>query len=148
MGPGTTAGPATWILPNKPSTSPFIPAVKNNVSGSKPDAPIRNPSAHKPELVSTFPRGSRSFPRKAPVSGSNASIVPSPLLPISRAPAKSPKISWSNARPHGELRNVFVATLCRKLPFVSKTFTMPWLGVCVPYQSRDQPSHTRRIVCR
>jgi hypothetical protein len=149
IGPGTLLG-ATWISPNKPSNSPFIPASKYNALGSKPAPPFPILSAHKPELVIGFPMGSSNVPTKWPDVGSKASIVPSPLLPTSSAPANSPKPAGAIARPHGALRLPFETSLTSplgrpgepsklKTPFGPSVFPTPGFHPAISYVTYSLP---------
>src|SRR5215831_14443329 len=49
------------------------------------------------------PLGFFTVPRKSPLYGSNALILPSPKFPINNEPPSSPKPAGASATPQGEL---------------------------------------------
>jgi hypothetical protein len=125
--PGTRAASATVAvlactalrLPNRPSASPLMPAVKKSVPElpAVPLLPKLNP--HRPSMAIGVPVASASWPASAPVLMLKALMWPSPKLPISRSPAKVPKVDGATARPHGELSGPCAANCLMKCPLVS-----------------------------
>ena len=127
------------MLPNKPSASPLIPAVKNRVFGSKVELGLlRNWRAQRPLFTIGLPFRSERTPRKAPVVGSKALILPSPKLPTSRSLLNCPKPAGARVTPQGAFRCESVM-FCKKFPLVSNTPTNPPVELGPLYSTYNLP---------
>src|ERR1700688_2759569 len=94
------------------ASGPAMAAVKYRIFDSPPAGasagvgrlPLPNVRPQRPEMEIGTPEPSCNAPRNRPLRGSNALIVPSPKLPTSRDPAKSPKVAGATVIPQGEFR--------------------------------------------
>ena len=88
--------------------------------------PLPKAIPHRPSIAIAAPAGLVNVPRDAPVTGSNALILPSPKLPTSSALLNVPKSAGAIAIPQGAL-SLPPGGISRftRLPAVSKTSTAP-----------------------
>src|SRR5205823_11787297 len=88
--------------------------------------PVRTVRDQRPEFT-IGPLKSVRVPRKAPVAGSYALILPSPKLPTNRSLLKLPKLAGASTTPQGEFRwdSPAATNYLMKLPFASKMATAP-----------------------
>src|SRR5262249_9553571 len=123
--PHGVPGATLTRLPNRPSFSPFGPAVKSMALASPPLRPFPTLSAHNPSITICCPSVLTTLPRNSPVAGSNALMRPSPKLPINTAPANRPKLGGACTSPHGEFRCPCWANRPRSVPSRLNVSTTP-----------------------
>jgi len=103
--------------------APLGPEVKYSLSGSAA-SPLPKTIAQSPSILTAWPLGSCSWPRKSPPEVKPL-IRPSPKLPIKIRVLNGPKSKGARAIPQGELSAPREAKRVIKLPSVSKTSTKP-----------------------
>src|SRR2546423_5245157 len=127
MGAGTT-----FMAPNSPSISPWIPSVESSVVGLPLLPPVPKPRDQRPPGI-LVPMLIGIVPRNAPVSGSKTliSLATKLKLPTSRSFANGLKLAGARVMPHGAARGVlgFPRIVCfTVVPVVSKIATAPTAG--------------------
>src|ERR1700722_13872792 len=86
---------------------------------------LSNSSPHNPLMAIGALVASSTFPRKCPVTASNAAIVPPNLLPISKLWLKNPKSCGASATPQGACSHGPASRRSTSLPLAVKTSTNP-----------------------